>query len=237
METKSHNQKKYPDLAIELAPGISLIDVNPQIQQDSNVLVTIVQNGFASTHHFLNGIVKELVPEHLLESIEAEQLEKNIKKSARIMSKSFLVIGYGIALLLFAFSLFSFTGVVKARVVLTGSMSPAIRTGDVIVTTPLKYKNPVVGDVIAYQAKRFNGSNVGVFSHRIIGGDMYSGYIVKGDSNKLPDSQRPTGKDILGVVILVIPFIGNLLTPKALFLLVPTFFGFYLIVDAMRSVE
>jgi signal peptidase len=131
----------------------------------------------------------------------------------------------------------SFTGNVKARIVLTGSMAPAINTGDVIITTPIARKVPQVDDVIAYQAKRFNGENVAVFSHRIIGGDIENGFIVKGDANKSPDPQKPKAEDILGVVFFVIPFIGNLLTPKALFLLVPSIFGVWLILDAMKNVE
>ena len=107
----------------------------------------------------------------------------------------------------------------------------------VIVTVPITQKVPQIGDVIAYQAKRFNGENVAVFSHRIIGGDIDNGFIVKGDANKSPDPQKPKAEDILGVVFFVIPFIGNLLTPKALFLLVPSFFGLWLIMDAMRNVE
>jgi hypothetical protein len=39
------------------------------------------------------------------------------------------------------------------------------------------------------------------------------------------------------VVFFVIPFIGNLLTPKALLLLIPCLFGLWLIMDAMKNVE
>ena len=60
---------------------------------------------------------------------------------------------------------------------------------------------------------------------------------MKGDENKLPDVQRPKLEDIKGVVIFIIPFLGNLLTPKALFLIVPCIFGFWLILDAMKNVE
>jgi signal peptidase I len=116
-------------------------------------------------------------------------------------------------------------------------MSPAINTGDIIITTPITRKEPQLGDVIAYQAKRFNGENVAVFSHRIISGDIQSGFVVKGDANKSPDNQKPAAPDILGVVIFVIPFLGNILTPKALFLLVPCIFGLWLILDAMKNVE
>jgi len=116
-------------------------------------------------------------------------------------------------------------------------MAPAINTGDVILTMPISRKEPKIDDVIAYQAKRFNGDNVAVFSHRIIDGDIEKGFIVKGDANKSPDAQKPTGEDILGVVFFTIPFIGKLLAPKALFLLLPSLFGLWLIMDAMKNVE
>ncbi|MEI7540597.1 MAG: signal peptidase I [Actinomycetes bacterium] len=222
---------------VEVSPGVSIVDSNLGSSRDSHILLTVVENGISMTHYFNAGELQQVSPDHLLEGFETEEPKKNLSSSARIFSKTALFAGYSLAIALFAFSMLSFSGITKARVVLTGSMAPAIHVGDVIITTPIKYKNPKIGDVIAYQAKRFNGAPVGVFSHRIIGGNISTGFIVKGDINKLPDSQRPVSKDILGVVIFVFPYIGNLLTPKALFLLVPTIFGFYLIVDAMRNVE
>ena len=228
--------KSGAEQLIELIPGVHLLDSKYSILSDSNVLVTIVEDEKVTSFHYRNGISQELDTRHLLETQELSA-PKEEKKSVKVIKKTSITLGYFVAITLFVFSMFSFSGVIKARIVLTGSMAPAINTGDIIITTPLKYRNPAIGDVIAYQAKRFNGSPVGVFSHRIIGGDINKGFIVKGDSNKLPDSQKPTSNDILGVVIFVIPYIGNLLTPKALFLLVPTVFGFYLIMDAMRNVE
>jgi signal peptidase len=165
--------------------------------------------------------------------VQSEDLKKKYLGAKKAMSFS----GYMIAILLMIFAGLSFAGNVKARIVLTGSMAPAISTGDVILTVPISRKEPKIDDVIAYQAKRFNGENVAVFSHRIIGGDIENGFIVKGDANKSPDPQKPKAEDILGVVFFVIPFIGNLLTPKALFLLVPSIFGVWLILDAMKNVE
>jgi signal peptidase I len=69
--------------------------------------------------------------------------------------------GYSIAIILLLFSGLSFGGVVKARIVLTGSMAPAINAGDIIITTPITRKEPQIGDVVAYQAKRFNGEYLG----------------------------------------------------------------------------
>jgi signal peptidase I len=146
-------------------------------------------------------------------------------------------LGYFFAVILVTFSFFSFTGTLKARIVLTGSMSPTISAGDIIITTTPEHRAPKKGDIVAYTARRFNGAAVATISHRIIGGDATKGFIVKGDSNPSPDVQHPGVKDISGVVILIIPFIGNLLTPKALFLIVPSLFGFWLILDAMKNAK
>jgi len=206
------------------------------LEADANILVTLTSpSGEQSAYISSRGVVKVMAGQ-LVEPAPEVQTEDSKRKFAGIQ-KAMSISGYSIAIVLLLFSALSFSGVVKARIVLTGSMSPAISTGDIIVTTPITRKEPKVGDVVAYQAKRFNGENVAVFSHRIISGDIQSGFVVKGDANKSPDSQKPAGPDILGVVIFVIPFLGNILTPKALFLLVPCIFGLWLIMDAMKSIE
>ena len=206
------------------------------LQEDSNILVTLTSaNGEKSAYISKFGVT-EIVAGQLVEAAPELQPEVNNRKFVGI-KKVMSLSGYTLAILLIVFAGLSFTGNVKARIVLTGSMEPAISAGDVIVTLPITKKTPQINDVIAYQAKRFNGENVAVFSHRIIDGDIENGFIVKGDANKSPDPQKPKAEDILGVVLFTIPFIGNLLTPKALFLLLPCLFGLWLIMDAMENVE
>jgi hypothetical protein len=94
---------------------------------------------------------------------------------------------------------------------------------------------PEKGDVVAYEGKRFDGTKVGVFSHRIIGGDAQNGFTVKGDANPSPDVQRPKIPDITGIVIFILPFIGKILTPRSLIVLVPLIFGFWLVMDALKN--
>jgi signal peptidase I len=145
------------------------------------------------------------------------------------------MVGYILSTILISFSALSVTGYVKARVVLTGSMVPAIKAGDVVILIPTKHKAPKIGDVVAYTGRRFDGSSVGVFTHRIIDGDPVKGFTVKGDANPSPDVQKPTLADISGIVVFAIPFIGHLLTPKALLIFVPLIFGVWLVVDALRK--
>jgi signal peptidase len=206
------------------------------LKSDANILITVTSASGEKSAYISNQGIQEIVAGQLVDAAPEVQSEASKPKYVGI-KKAMSFSGYAFAILLMVFAGLSFTGNVKARIVLTGSMAPAINTGDVIVTMPITRKAPQIDDVIAYQAKRFNGENVAVFSHRIIDGDIENGFIVKGDANKSPDPQKPTAEDILGVVVFVIPFIGNLLTPKALFLLLPCAFGLWLIMDAMKNVE
>ena len=144
-------------------------------------------------------------------------------------------IGYVLSAILISFSALSITGYVKARVVLTGSMAPTIKAGDVVILVPTAHRTPKIGDVVAYTGRRFDGSSVGTFTHRIIDGDPVNGFTVKGDANPSPDVQKPKVADISGIVVFGIPFIGHLLTPKALLIFVPLIFGVWLVVDALRK--
>ena len=211
------------------------LEGNP-LEHDSNILITVTTNQGERSAFISSQGVTEIQASQLVEVAPEVQTESSKRKYAGIQ-RAMTISGYSIAIILLMFSGLSFGGVVKARIVLTGSMEPSISPGDIIITTPITRKEPKIGDVIAYQAKRFNGENVAVFSHRIISGDIQNGFVVQGDANKTPDNQKPKAPDILGVVIFVIPFLGNILTPKALFLLVPCIFGLLLIMDAMKSVE
>lgn len=166
--------------------------------------------------------------------------ERRLSDAEKIRNRvyrTYVVTGYAFLAVLMAFSILSFGGVVKARVVLTESMEPLIKPGDVVVTTPISRKEPEIGDIVTYIAKRFDGSPVGTFTHRIIDGDKESGFIVKGDNNPSPDIQRPRAEDIAGVLIFTIPFIGTLMTPRSLAILIPTLFGIWLVIDALRKNE
>jgi signal peptidase I len=203
---------------------------------DSNILITVTSPTGERSAYISGGSVTQLQAGQLVDPAPEVQSEQSARKYSGA-KRAVTISGYVFAVLLMSFSVLSFSGVAKARIVLTGSMKPAINPGDIIITTPISHKSPKVGDVIAYQARRFSGQAIGVFSHRIIGGDLQSGFVVKGDANKTPDNQKPVAKDILGVVLFTIPFLGNILTPKALFLLVPCIFGLWLILDAMKNVE
>ena len=200
------------DASIQIGEMQMWIDKRSDIPE-SNVLVTV--SDLSGEHSYLvagNKIVK--TKSSLFVQAPEERIVVGTRswyRKATVLSRWF---GYVLAFTLISFSILSFQGSVKARVVLTGSMAPTINPGDVILTTPPTNITPKIGSVVAYVGRRFDGTAVGVFSHRIIGGNAQTGFIVKGDNNPEPDTQKPKVPDITGVVIFVIPLIGKFLTPK-----------------------
>ena len=93
-----------------------------------------------------------------------------------------------------------------AIAVATGSMTPKIQVGDVvIVDQETKYQNLKIGEVIAYKY-----DNV-IVVHRIVeiivvGDDYY--FYTKGDANNAKDNYIIYPNTIVGLVKLKIPFVG-----------------------------
>ena len=221
------------DASIQIGDMQMWIDKRSDIPE-SNVLVTV--SDLSGEHSYLvagNKIVK--TKSSLFVQAPEERIVVGTRswyRKATVLTRWF---GYVLAFTLISFSILSFQGSVKARVVLTGSMAPTINPGDVILTTPPTNITPKIGSIVAYVGRRFDGTAVGVFSHRIIGGNAQTGFIVKGDNNPEPDTQKPKVPDITGVVIFVIPLIGKFLTPKALIVIIPLIFGLWLILDALKN--
>jgi signal peptidase len=201
---------------------------------DSKTLLTI-----SSTHGEESVIISSsgITPSKARVFVQAprERVVVGNQKLERRISSIIKVMGYVLSAVLITFSVLSITGYVKARVVLTDSMAPSINPGDIVLLDPTTHSVPKVGDVAAYTGRRFDGTPVGVFTHRIIGGDGTSGFIMKGDNNPSPDIQHPVLADVSGVVVFTIPFLGKILNPKALFIFVPLGFGIWFVLDALRD--
>ena len=213
---------------------IWILKTESKLSQDQFLLVTCSNESGSQSALLYDG---QVIPAKAGEFVQAPK-ERKLSSSERFRARlysGYVLVGYSFLVLLMVFSIFSFGGVVKARVVLTESMTPLIKPGDVVVTTPVSRKEPKIGDIVTYVAKRFDGSPVGTFTHRIIDGNKDLGFVVKGDNNPAPDVQRPKYEDIAGVLIFTIPFIGTLMTPRSLAILIPTIFGIWLVVDALRK--
>lgn len=215
-----------------LKPDIWISDENPDPEKfvlvtvsgeqgEQTVLVTSERSFESKAKHFVQAPKERIVKGSDLLRLRAIKIAKGL--------------GFVLLTVMLSFSLLSFAGIVKARIVLTESMKPAINPGDIVLSLNPDRMPPKVGDVVTYTARRFDGSAVASFTHRIVSGDAKTGFVVKGDNNPAPDTQKPKLKDISGVVFYVIPLIGKLLTPRGLLVLVPSIFGLWLILDSLRN--
>ena len=201
---------------------------------DSKVLVT-VSNSLGERTVLITPTDVAPTKSKLFVQAPPERIATPNQVRNRKINTTIKFIGYALSAVLITFSVLSASGFIKARVVLTGSMEPSIKPGDIVILAPTPRSQPQLGDVVAYTARRFSGEVVGVFTHRIIGGDPVNGFLVKGDANPSPDVQRPKLEDISGVVFFVVPFIGKLLAPKMMMILIPVAVGIWLIIDTLKG--
>ena len=206
-----------------------------QAPDDAHILITLSNQQGVHTTFVDHEHVLVANPAHYVQT-PPERVATPASKNLGKALSAFRIFSYAILGILVIFSISSALGYTKARVVLTGSMVPTIRPGDIVITVNPTIVKPAIRKVVSYQARQFNGTPVAVLSHRIIGGDAKTGWIVKGDANPSPDVQHPMGKDILGVVVFTIPFIGKFLTKQALFFIIPIVIGLWVAFEGMKEV-
>ena len=115
-----------------------------------------------------------------------------------------------------ALSVFGKAGTYQLFVVQSGSMRPNIDIGSVLLVQPAsqvkKIASPVPaptfnkGDIVTY----LSGDNP--ITHRVVGveeSDNQITYETKGDANRTPDQGKVAENQILGKVILMVPFVGH----------------------------
>ncbi len=130
--------------------------------------------------------------------------------------KAVKVVSYG---LLAIFILLIGFQVIQLRVVLSGSMLPVLKIGDVVVVQSTKFRQPKVEDIVLYTARALDGTPVTTYAHRIIDGNRQDGWTIKGDNNDQPDYGIKKNSDVTGVVLFTIPKVGRILSPIPIALL------------------
>ena len=88
-------------------------------------------------------------------------------------------------------------------VVDSGSMSPAVHAGDLVIDSPVGSSTILsVGDVIT-----FHPTPAFTTTHRIVTTDA-AGIVTKGDANETPDIGTLPASDVVGRVAFVVPYGG-----------------------------
>ncbi|MDB4896793.1 MAG: signal peptidase type [Firmicutes bacterium] len=98
----------------------------------------------------------------------------------------------------------------KVLSVLSGSMEPAIHTGDVILVQPLAADQQINdGDVITFRVREKPDM---LITHRVAGTVLVNGqpvaYTTKGDANPTVDSEVVVREQLVGRVQLRVPYFG-----------------------------
>ncbi|EGT3617550.1 signal peptidase I, partial [Clostridium perfringens] len=85
--------------------------------------------------------------------------------------------------------------------ILSGSMEPNIRTGDLAIVKSAEMDEVVSGDIITF---KYEGN---IVTHRIVE-KTEEGFITKGDNNNAEDTEIVREEDLIGKVLFNIPFLG-----------------------------
>lgn len=96
---------------------------------------------------------------------------------------------------------------IKTYVIISGSMQPNLKIGDVVVVKNIKQEDLKIGDIISFR----EGQNV--VTHRVV--DILKNednirYKTKGDNNNAEDEGLVEYTSIEGKVVKIIPKLGNL---------------------------
>jgi signal peptidase len=114
-----------------------------------------------------------------------------------------------IILLVFIFLIFyrptALAGDTYYFIVLSGSMQPAIPIGSIIAIKPVDPNKLQINDIICFE----NSPNKPWITHRIIN-ITQEGFITKGDANPEEDRETVNKENVIGKVVLTIPYIGYL---------------------------
>ena len=127
------------------------------------------------------------LPTRLIDSL-------NPRKWITMLILILLTIGFGAGFFTF-----------KPVVILTGSMRPFIKPGDLIIIKKCAISDVGIGDVIEYKRENYK------IVHRVIAISYNQGevnLIVKGDANKKTDKRPVTSDQFVGKLEYTIPYIG-----------------------------
>jgi len=158
-------------------------------------------------------------------------------KFLKVIYYIFLAFLGAIALLLL-FSIFPITGNIKFMVVESGSMNPTIKTGSIVMVKPSE--NYKIGDIITFgeYSRLKSPTTHRIFDIRLVEGNPF--YITKGDANNAPDQKETQEKDIIGKVLVNVPYLGyavNFAKKPIGFILIIVVPALLIIYDEIRKVK
>lgn len=151
----------------------------------------------------LLGILAPIIGIILVRQIYSEEARENKGRTREEGIVSWLLTGLASILIIwFAMGVFTYA----PRVILSGSMEPDIKIGDVVIIHKIEGKSAQVGDVILFPYQK----DMKV-THRIIAVSEEQGtqlFTTKGDANPEPDVDLVSADNVQGKVVTIIPKMG-----------------------------
>lgn len=108
------------------------------------------------------------------------------------------------------------TGTMTLQVVTSGSMEPTLHPGDLVVALSDEMVPPKLGDIVIFSGTKLDGSAIGPFAHRIVGGSATVGWATRGDANPSNDPFVSGATEIRGTVAFTLPALGRIFDPRIL---------------------
>lgn len=95
----------------------------------------------------------------------------------------------------------------RVNAVLSGSMEPSLQVGSLVVSRPVAPETVLIGDVITF---RLDQADVILVTHRVndIGHSSPLYFETRGDANTSPDPFTVPARNLVGKIILHIPYAG-----------------------------
>ena len=131
-----------------------------------------------------------------------------MNRAFKIFYGVFITAVVAVALFLAA-TLIPIPGNFEVRIVQSGSMEPAIKTGGIVIIKPTTLYDK--GDVITFGQ---DNENTIPTTHRIIDMRVESGafvFLTQGDANDQPDIAEVPEAEVIGKVVFSLPFIGYII--------------------------
>jgi len=152
-----------------------------------------------------------------IKKLNAEKEKKPVSRKKIIIAAVMISIAFFGSFLVYFILQISFNTETPIVVVISGSMEPQIHKGDLLFVMgidPEDIKSGTIvdkdGDIIVFNAQ-WSSAPLDPIVHRVINKYQEDGkwyFETKGDANFLPDQERTSEDDVIGVVVGGIPYIG-----------------------------
>ena len=167
------------------------------ILPDLDWLVTALIGVIAPTIGFL------LIQQSIQETNRHLKLTRKLKKKR---DPTLTWVAVALACLIFIFFSFGYFGV-QPTVINSGSMRPALDTGDIVVLAEVPLDEINEGDIIQYEMNNFSTVHR-VYEIRGMTEENPLMFITKGDANDQPDAEPINPEQITGKAVFTIPKLG-----------------------------